>query len=74
MEDSLKKEKKNSNKKNRISKGVHGLLMYQISSLWHRLDLCVAAEQRKITQDLLFLWVDKHDRPLYEKKTKQRRR
>lgn len=53
-----------------FSKEVHGLLMYQISSLWHRLDLCVAAEQRKITQDLLFLWVDNHDRPLYKKTTK----
>lgn len=56
MEDSLQK-------KNKVSKVVHGLLMYQIISLWHRLDLCVAAEQRKITQDLLFLWVDNHDRP-----------
>lgn len=45
--------------------------MYQISSLLHRLDLCVAAEQRKIAQDLLFLWVDDHDRPLYEKKKKK---
>lgn len=44
--------------------------MYQISSLWHRLDLSIAAEQRKITWDLLFLCVDNHDKPLCGQKKK----
>lgn len=62
------KKKKKTLQKNKVSKGVHGLLMYQISSLWHRLDLSIAAEQRKITWDLLFLCADNHDKPLYGQK------